>query len=71
MVGEVQRAVFFGAAGCLGKLAGLDAGRHVIIPGFKAKLSYVCNRYLPDFVMNALFDRVVAAELEKMGVGDC
>lgn len=53
-----------------GILAGLDAGRHVIIPGFKAKLTYICNGYLPDFVMNAFVDRVVASELGKMGPGE-
>lgn len=52
-----------------GILAGLDAGRHVIIPGFKAKLTYMCNRYLPDFLMNAVVDRVVGDELKKMGAG--
>lgn len=50
-----------------GIFAGLDAGRSVIIPGFKAKLTYLCSRYLPDFVMNAIVDRVVRSELRKMG----
>lgn len=50
-----------------GIIAGLDAGRSVIIPGFKAKLTYLCNRYLPDFVMNAVVDRIVRSELGKMG----
>lgn len=52
-----------------GILAGLDAGRTVIIPGFKAKLTYFCNRYLPDFVMNAVVDMVVRSELRKMEAG--
>lgn len=52
-----------------GILAGLDAGRHVIIPGFKAKLTYLCNRYLPDFIMNGLVDRVVRSVLSKMERG--
>lgn len=56
-------------AAIAGIVAGLDAGRHVIIPGFKARLTYFCNRYLPDFLMNALVDWIVAAELKKMGSG--
>jgi len=50
-----------------GILAGLDAGRGVIIPGVKAKLTYLCNRYLPDCIMNALVDFIVRSELAKMG----
>ena len=50
-----------------GILAGLDAGRAVIIPGGKAKLTYFCNRYLPDFIMNGIVDRIVDSELKKMG----
>ena len=38
----------------------------VIIPGVKAKLTYLCNRYLPDFIMNAVVDRIVRSELKKM-----
>jgi NAD(P)-dependent dehydrogenase (short-subunit alcohol dehydrogenase family) len=52
-----------------GIMAGLDAGRHVIIPGFKAKLTYVANRYLPDFIMNGVVDRVVRSVLTKMDRG--
>jgi NAD(P)-dependent dehydrogenase (short-subunit alcohol dehydrogenase family) len=52
-----------------GILAGLDAGRHVIIPGFKAKLTYLSNRYLPDFIMNGVVDRVVRSVLNKMQAG--
>lgn len=52
-----------------GILAGLDAGRGVIIPGVKAKLTYFCNRYLPDFIMNALVDFIVRSELAKMADG--
>jgi NAD(P)-dependent dehydrogenase (short-subunit alcohol dehydrogenase family) len=52
-----------------GIIAGLDADRHVIIPGFKAKLTYLCNRYLPDFIMNGVVDRVVRSVLRKMNVG--
>jgi NAD(P)-dependent dehydrogenase (short-subunit alcohol dehydrogenase family) len=47
-------------------LAGLDAGRGVIIPGGKAKLTYFCNRYLPDFIMNGVVDRVVRSALKEM-----
>jgi short-subunit dehydrogenase len=47
-------------------LAGLDAGKSVIIPGAKAKLTCVCNRYMPDLVMNGLVDRVVRSVLAKM-----
>lgn len=53
-----------------GILAGLDAGRGVIIPGAKARLTYLCNRYLPDFVMNRVVDRIVRSELEKMAAND-
>ena len=53
-----------------GILAGLDAGRDVIIPGFKAKLTYLCNRYLPDVVMNFLVDRIVRNVLQEMAAGD-
>jgi NAD(P)-dependent dehydrogenase (short-subunit alcohol dehydrogenase family) len=49
-----------------GIFAGLDAGRNVIIPGLKAKLTYLCNRYLPDFIMNEVVDRIVQSELKKM-----
>ena len=49
-----------------GIFAGLDAGRNVIIPGVKAKLTYLCNRYLPDFIMNEVVDRIVQSELKKM-----
>ena len=52
-----------------GILAGLDAGRHVIIPGFKARLTYFCSRYLPDFIMNGLVDRIVRSVLAKMPTG--
>lgn len=52
-----------------GIIAGLDAGRHVIIPGFKAKLTYLGNRYLPDFLMNGIVDRVVRSVLDKMNSG--
>ena len=47
-------------------LTGLDAGRGVIIPGRKAKLTYLCNRYLPDVVMNAVVDRIVRSGLREM-----
>lgn len=52
-----------------GILAGLDAGRHVIIPGFKAKLTYFCNRYLPDFIMNGVVDNIVRSVLARMNAG--
>ncbi len=52
-----------------GILAGLDAGRTVIIPGVKAKFTYFCNRYLPDFVMNTLVDWIVRSVLRKMAAG--
>ena len=52
-----------------GILGGLDAGRGVIIPGVKAKLTYFSNRYLPDFIMNALVDFIVRSELAKMSDG--
>lgn len=47
-------------------LAGLDAGCGVIIPGGKAKLAYFSSRYLPDFIMNFIVDRIVCSELRKM-----
>tara|TARA_R110001592_G_scaffold363371_1_gene685738 strand:+ start:367656 stop:368501 length:846 start_codon:yes stop_codon:yes gene_type:complete len=47
-------------------VAGLDAGRGVIIPGGKAKLAYFSSRYLPDFIMNFIVDRIVCSELRKM-----
>lgn len=52
-----------------GILAGLDAGRGVIIPGAKAKLTYFANRYLPDFIMNSVVDSVVRSVLKKMKAG--
>jgi NAD(P)-dependent dehydrogenase (short-subunit alcohol dehydrogenase family) len=52
-----------------GILAGLDAGRGVIIPGFGAKLTYFANRYVPDFIMNAVVDMIVRSELKKMDAG--
>ena len=56
-------------AALAGILAGLDAGRELIIPGRKARLSYFCNRYLPDFIVNGLVDRVVASALAKTAAG--
>ncbi|MBP6700385.1 MAG: SDR family NAD(P)-dependent oxidoreductase [Halioglobus sp.] len=53
-----------------GILAGLDAGRSVIIPGAKAKLTYFCNRYLPNFVMNFFVDTIVGSVLRKMAAGN-
>jgi short-subunit dehydrogenase len=53
-----------------GILAGLDAGRDVIIPGARAKLTYFCSRYLPDALMNLVVDRIVASELEKLARAD-
>lgn len=47
-------------------MSGLDAGRGVIIPGTKAKLTYYGNRYLPDFIMNGVVDRVVRSVLLAM-----
>lgn len=52
-----------------GILGGLDAGKGVIIPGFKAKVTYFCNRYLPDFIMNALVDSIVRSTLRDMESG--
>jgi len=49
-----------------GIIAGLDAGRGVIIPGFSAKLTYFASRYLPDWMMNAFVDRVVRSTLKQM-----
>jgi NAD(P)-dependent dehydrogenase (short-subunit alcohol dehydrogenase family) len=53
-----------------GIVAGLDAGRGVIIPGRKAKLTYFCNRYLPDFIMNGVVDKVVRSVLSGMNADD-
>tara|TARA_R110002049_G_scaffold22455_16_gene80530 strand:+ start:10754 stop:11599 length:846 start_codon:yes stop_codon:yes gene_type:complete len=47
-------------------LAGIDAGRDVIIPGGKAKLAYFCGRYLPDFIMNFIADKIVRSVLRTM-----
>lgn len=52
-----------------GIVAGLDAGRDVIIPGAKARLTYFANRYLPDFIMNTIVDKVVRSVLKKMDAG--
>ena len=52
-----------------GILSGLDAERSVIVPGGKAKLTYYCNRYLPDFVMNWFVDRIVRSVLSGMEAG--
>ena len=49
-----------------GILSGLDRGKHVIIPGTAAKITYLANRYLPDFVMNTVVDRIVRSTLKKM-----
>ena len=56
-------------AAVAGILEGLDAGRELIIPGRKARLSYFCNRYLPDFIVNGLVDRVVASALATTAAG--
>ena len=47
-------------------LAGLDAGRDVIIPGGKAKIAYFSSRYLPDFITNGIVDRIVRSVLRDM-----
>lgn len=52
-----------------GIVAGLDAGRHVIIPGLKGKIVYYGGRYLPDIFTNLIADRIVRSELSKMGSG--
>lgn len=52
-----------------GILAGLDRGNHVIIPGTSARLTYLANRYLPDFVMNTVVDRIVNSTIKKMNAG--
>ena len=44
-------------------VAGLDAGRDVIIPGKKAKMTYLLGRYLPDVLLNLVVDRIVRAGL--------
>lgn len=49
-----------------GIITGLDAGKGVIIPGGKARLTYFCNRYLPEFIMNRVVDGIVRSELGKM-----
>jgi NAD(P)-dependent dehydrogenase (short-subunit alcohol dehydrogenase family) len=49
-----------------GILSGLDAGKLIIVPGLKAKITYFTNRYLPDFVMNGVVDRIVVSVLNKM-----
>ena len=54
------------AAAIKGILSGLDRGKHVIIPGRSAKITYLANRYLPDFVMHAVVDRIVRSTLAKM-----
>ncbi len=51
-------------------LKGLDAGKGVIIPGTKAKITYFCNRYLPDFLMNFFVDRIVRSVLTGMEAGN-
>lgn len=52
-----------------GIVAGLDAGRHVIIPGFKGKVVYYGGRYLPDLFTNLIADRIVRSELTKIQRG--
>ena len=52
-----------------GILAGLDAGKGVVIPGAKARFTVFCSRYLPEFAMNAFVDRIVRTELGKMQAG--
>ena len=49
-----------------GILSGLDAGKGVIIPGFKAKLTYFSSRYLPDFIMHGLVDAIVRSSLRQL-----
>ena len=51
-------------------IAGLDAGRGVIIPGRKARLTYLCSRYLPDAIMNRVVDRIVRTELARTNEAD-
>lgn len=51
-------------------VAGLDAGRGVIIPGRQARLTYLCSRYLPDAIMNRVVDRIVRTELARMSEAD-
>ena len=52
-----------------GIIKGLDAGRGVIIPGVKARLTYFCCRYLPEFIMNGVVDHIVRSVLSDMAAG--
>ncbi|WP_120512194.1 SDR family NAD(P)-dependent oxidoreductase [Photobacterium salinisoli] len=47
-------------------MAGLEKRKHIIVPGFKAKLIYLLNRYMPDAVMFSIVDRVIAKGLKKV-----
>ncbi|WP_017024964.1 SDR family NAD(P)-dependent oxidoreductase [Vibrio rumoiensis] len=46
-------------------MAGIEAKKPIIVPGAKAKLIYFLNRYMPDFILNSVVDKVIKKGLAK------
>jgi NAD(P)-dependent dehydrogenase (short-subunit alcohol dehydrogenase family) len=44
----------------------LEKGRFMIIPGYKAKITYLLNKFLPDQVRHFITDRMVKKVLMRM-----
>ncbi len=51
---------------CLSIFHDLERGKFMIIPGFKAKLTYLLNKLLPVFIKNSITDRIVQRALKEM-----
>ncbi len=52
--------------GCLSIYRDLEKGKFMIIPGFKAKLTYFINKLLPLNIKNSITDRIVQKALKEM-----
>ncbi len=51
---------------CISIYRDLERGKFLIIPGFKAKLTYLLNKLLPVFIKNSITDRIVKKALKEM-----
>lgn len=45
--------------------AGLATRKHVVVPGFRAKIIYLINRFAPDSIMFGIVDRIIAKGLAR------
>ncbi len=47
-------------------VAGLQQRKPLIIPGFKARLTYWLNRLIPTWIFNKATDNIITKTLSKM-----